>query len=35
MSVALPTRVQLVFFLLLRISVNYSAPGDLHGRAAY
>ena len=37
LSVAWPTEVQLVFFffLLLRVSVSYSAPMDLHRRAAY
>ena len=35
MYVAWPTGVQLAFFHLLRISVSYSAPRDLHRRAAY
>ena len=33
--VAWPTGVRLIFFLLLRISVSYSATRDLHRRATY
>ena len=37
LSVAWPTGVQLVFFFCSRVSglVSYSAPRDLHRRAAY